>query len=100
VKLNPVNESMDEPLAESSEPLAGLVQQIGEAVLATSETVDTLATQMNVLTNQVQQQGYQIFALSDAVQTLAETQEESIKRLDKLTTVLEQLVAAIAETDE
>ncbi|HEY9653931.1 MAG TPA: hypothetical protein V6C50_00425, partial [Crinalium sp.] len=60
-----------------------IVQQIGEAVLATIDTVDRLSQRMDTLTNQVQQQGYQLFALSDAVQTLTEAQQESLKRLDR-----------------
>ncbi len=80
--------------------LVMLVQQIGEAVLASTDTVDRLSERMDSLANQVQQQGYQIFALSDAVQTLAEVQEESLKRLDRLTDVLERLVIAIEQPEE
>ncbi|MBD2074902.1 hypothetical protein H6F86_13555 [Phormidium sp. FACHB-592] len=76
-----------------------IVQQIGEAVLATIETVDRLSQRMDTLTNQVQQQGYQLFALSDAVQTLTETQQESLKRLDRLTDALEHLVTAVDPAD-
>lgn len=80
--------------------LEQLIGQIGEAVLATTETVDRLANRVDSLVNQVQQQGYQIFALSDAVQTLAETQDESIKRLDRLTGILERLVLAIENGED
>jgi ABC-type transporter Mla subunit MlaD len=83
-----------------SSQLEAIIQQIGEAVLATTETVDRLSQQVDVLAKQVQQQGYQIFALSDAVQTLAENQDSALERLDKLTGVLQSLVAAIEETDE
>ncbi|XHX77242.1 MAG: hypothetical protein RBJ76_22800 [Stenomitos frigidus ULC029] len=76
-----------------------IVQQIGEAVLATIETVDRLSQRMDTLTNQVQQQGYQLFALSDAVQTLTEAQQESLKRLDRLTEALEHLVTAVDPAD-
>ncbi len=76
-----------------------IVQQIGEAVLATIETVDRLSQRMDTLTNQVQQQGYQLFALSDAVQTLTEAQQESLKRLDRLTEALERLVTAVDPAD-
>lgn len=79
--------------------LNGIVEQIGEAVLATTETVDRLAERVDLLVGQVQQQGYQIFALSDAVQTLAEAQDESLKRLDRLNTILERLVSAIEQED-
>ena len=76
-----------------------IVQQIGEAVLATIDTVDRLSQRMDTLTNQVQQQGYQLFALSDAVQTLTEAQQESLKRLDRLTDALERLVTAVDPAD-
>lgn len=80
--------------------LENVVQQIGEAVLATMETIDQLAIRVDSLASQVQQQGYQIFALSEAVQNLTDVQEESNKRLDRLTDVLERLVAALTEPDE
>jgi ABC-type transporter Mla subunit MlaD len=80
--------------------LESIVFQIGEAVLATTETMDRLSDRVDSLANQVQQQGYQIFALSDAVQTLAEVQEESLKRLDRLTIALERLVDAIEQPEE
>ncbi|MBW4521630.1 MAG: hypothetical protein KME16_18270 [Scytolyngbya sp. HA4215-MV1] len=76
----------------TSEQLEVVVQQIGEAVLATTETIERMANRVDVLTTQVQQQGYQIFALSDAVQTLVENQEQSIATLNQLTGVLQQLV--------
>jgi ABC-type transporter Mla subunit MlaD len=81
------------------ESLELIVQQIGEAVLATTETVDRLSERVDALVNQVQQQGYQIFALSDAVQTITEVQNESLQRLDRLTDTLERLVHAIEEPD-
>lgn len=83
-----------------SNRLESVVQQIGEAVLATTETVDQLSGHIDALAKQVQQQGYQIFALSDAVQTLTENQDAALERLGKLTETLERLVAAIEETDE
>lgn len=84
---------------ERVESLETIVQQVGEAILATTDTIDRLAERMDGLANQVQQQGYQIFALSDAVQSLAEVQNESLKRLDRLTDVLERLVKAIEEPE-
>ncbi len=79
-----------------------IVGQIGEAVLATTETIDRLADRVDNFViqvqnqgQQVQQQGYQLFALSDAVQTLAETQNESLKQLDQVTQTLQQLATAI-----
>jgi ABC-type transporter Mla subunit MlaD len=80
--------------------LESIVQQIGEAVLVTTETVDHLAQRVDALAHQVQQQGYQIFALSDAVQTLAENQDNALERLGQLTETLQHLVAAIEDTDE
>jgi len=80
--------------------LAAIIQQIGEAMLASTETVDVLSERMESLANQVQQQGYQIFALSDAVQNLAEAQERSLQRLDRLTDALERLVNIIEQPNE
>ncbi len=68
-------------------------------MLATTEAVDRLATQVDALAAQVQQQGYQIFALSDAVQTLAENHDSALERLGQLTDTLQRLVAAVEETD-
>ncbi|MCL6433356.1 MAG: hypothetical protein K6T90_03930 [Leptolyngbyaceae cyanobacterium HOT.MB2.61] len=81
------------------ESLESIVQQIGEAVLATTETIERLSDRIDALVNQVQQQGYQNFALSDAVQTITEVQQESLKRLDKVTDALERLVRAIEQPD-
>lgn len=82
--------------------LESIVKQIGEAVLATTETIDRLADRVDALTvqvqeqgHQVQQQGYQMFALSDAVQTLAEAQKDSLQQLTQLTDALHHLVVAI-----
>lgn len=76
-----------------------IVQQIGEAVLATTDTIDRLSDRMDALVNQVQQQGYQNFALTDAVQTITEVQQESLKRLDRVSDALERLVRAIEHPD-
>lgn len=85
---------------EAPNQLEAVLLQIGEAVLATTETVDRLADRMDLLVTQVQQQGYQLFALSDAVQSLAATQDESLKRLDRLTDVLERLATAIEQNQD
>lgn len=87
-------------MSRELEQLDGIVQQIGEAVLATTDTVDRLSERVDALATQVQQQGYQIFALSDVVQTLAEAQDESIKRLDRLADLLERFVVAIEQPDQ
>lgn len=76
-----------------------IVQQIGEAVLATTETVERLSERMDLLVDQVKQQGYQNFALGDAVQTAIEGQQESLKRLDRVADSLERLVRAIEQPD-
>lgn len=75
------------------------MQEIGEAVLATTETVEQLTGHMDTLAKQVQQQGYQIFALSDTVQTLAENQDATLERLAQLTDTLQRLVAAIEDPE-
>lgn len=83
-----------------SNQLEAVLLQMGEAVIATTDTVDRLAGQIDALAKQVQQQGYQIFALSDAVQTLAENQDGAIERIQQLTIALQQLVAAIEDTEK
>ena len=87
--------------------LESIVEQIGEAVLATTETIERLAERVDTLSAQVeeqgkqlQQQGYQILALCDAVQTLAETQDDSLQKLTQLTLSLERLMAMIEEPSE
>lgn len=87
-------------MSTESSSLEALVREIGEAVLATTETVDQLTGHMDALSKQVQQQGYQIFALSDTVQTLAENQDATLERLAQLTDTLQRLVAAIEEDSE
>jgi len=84
------------------ERLEAIAAQIGEAVLATTETIERLADRVNALTiqvqqqgHQVQQQGYQIFALSETVQNLAQSQEETISKLSCLTDALQRFTEAI-----
>lgn len=83
-----------------SKRLEEIVGQIGEAVIATTETVERLATRVDSLAHQVQQQGYQIFALSDSVQTLAENQDNALAHMAQLTDALRRLVAAIDDSEE
>ncbi|MEP0889223.1 MULTISPECIES: hypothetical protein [unclassified Leptolyngbya] len=85
---------MEQEKVETKE-LVTLVQHIGEAVLATTETVEKLSNHVDGLSKQVQQQGYQIFALSDAVQTLAENHDAAIARMDQVIEVLQRLVKAL-----
>jgi methyl-accepting chemotaxis protein len=87
--------------------LESIVEQIGEAVLATTETierlaerVDTISVQVEEQGKQVQQQGYQILALCDAVQTLAESQDDTLQRLNHLTYTLDRLMTLIQGTPE
>lgn len=86
--------------------LESVVEQIGEAVLATTVTVERLAERIDALAAQVQhqslqvqQQGYQIFALSDAVQTLAQVQQDSMDQLTQLTESLQRIVAVIEKPE-
>ncbi len=79
------------------ETLTTIVEQIGEAVLATTETVEQLAIRVDTLAHQVQQQGYQIFALCDAIQTLGETQDSTLARFVQLTETLERVATALEQ---
>ncbi|MBD1938313.1 hypothetical protein [Microcoleus sp. FACHB-68] len=86
--------------------LESVVEQIGEAVLATTVTVERLAERIDALAAQVQhqslqvqQQGYQIFALSDAVQTLAQVQQDSMDQLTQLTESLQRIVSVIEKPE-
>lgn len=79
-----------------------IVEQIGEAVLSTTETIENLAQELENLSvqveaqgKQVQQQGYQIFALCDAVQSLAESQENSRQQITQLIQTLNRLTLLI-----
>jgi ABC-type transporter Mla subunit MlaD len=79
-----------------------IVERMGEAVIATTETVERLAERVDALVTQVQNQGhqvqqqsYQIFALSDALQTFLDSQSESRAQLNQLTHTLEHLVAVM-----
>jgi chromosome segregation ATPase len=87
--------------------LESIVEQIGEAVLATTETIDRLGDRVNNIGvqveeqgRQIQQQGYQILALCDAVQTLAETQDDSFQKLSQLTQTLDRLMTMIQAPDK
>ncbi|WP_013322001.1 hypothetical protein [Gloeothece verrucosa] len=79
-------------MATDLQQLEIIVKKIGEAVLATTETVERLAEKLDALAaqvqNQSQQQSYQIFALTEALQTLVDSQAQSKEQLDQLTEVL------------
>jgi conjugal transfer/entry exclusion protein len=68
-----------------------IVLQMGDAVIASTETVTALADRMDELANQVQQQGYQIFALTEEVQNLTLLHQGTLDRLETLMTRLESL---------
>ncbi|MFM2064496.1 MAG: hypothetical protein RLZZ507_4167 [Cyanobacteriota bacterium] len=87
--------------------LESIVEQIGEAVLSTTETIERLAQRVDALSvqveaqgKQVQQQGYQIFALCDAVQSLTETQKDSLQELNQLTKTVDKIVFLLQSADE
>jgi hypothetical protein len=65
----------------SSETLA---LQMGDAVIAATETVTCLADRMEELAHSVQQQGYQIFALTEEVQNLTLLHQSTLDRLETL----------------
>lgn len=79
--------------------LESIVEQIAEAIIATTETVEKLAEKVDRLSieveNQGQQQNYQIFALSEALQTLVHSQTESRQKLDDLSGILQDFVKII-----
>jgi|GEM_PF-2503586 len=77
-----------------------LMQQVGEAVVATTETVEQLAEHLDILAKQVQQQGYQILAIGETVQTLAENQDLAMERLtQQMAELIEKLqqIASVLE---
>jgi chromosome segregation ATPase len=87
--------------------LESIVEQIGEAVLSTTETIERLAQRIDALSiqveaqgKQVEQQGYQIFALCDALQSLAETQQISIQEINQLTKSVDKIVFLLESVDE
>ncbi|OUC12853.1 MAG: hypothetical protein B0A82_20735 [Alkalinema sp. CACIAM 70d] len=88
----------DRPQTPANTPslarLEAIVLEIGEAVLATTETVDCLAIRLEEIAQQIQQQGYQIFALSEEVENLTTTHQTTLERLGNLTETLEQLATS------
>ncbi|MBJ7297336.1 MAG: hypothetical protein PX483_00440 [Nostocales cyanobacterium LE14-WE4] len=84
--------------------LESIVEQIGDAVLSTTETIERLAHRVDALSlqieaqgKQVQQQGYQIFALCDAVQSLADSQKDSMEQITQLSQTLDRLVSLLQD---
>ncbi|MEH1907297.1 hypothetical protein [Nostoc sp.] len=87
--------------------LESIVEQIGEAVLSTTETIErlgerleTLSIQVEAQGQQVQQQSYQIVALCDAVQTLTESQHDSLQKLNQLTQAVDRFMSLIQALDD
>ncbi|MBE9006321.1 hypothetical protein IQ259_14955 [Fortiea sp. LEGE XX443] len=87
--------------------LESIVEQIGEAVLTTTETIESLAERLDHLSMQVeaqgkhlQQQSNQIFALCDALQNLAQSQDYTVQKLAQLTQTLDKLTSLIQGLDE
>jgi len=72
--------------------------QMGEAVLASTETVNCIADRLDLLADQVQQQGYQIFALTEEVQNLTTLHQSTLERLETLVTRLELQPSLESET--
>jgi uncharacterized coiled-coil DUF342 family protein len=87
--------------------LESIVEQIGEAVLATTETIERLAERVDTLSAQVaeqgkqmQQQSHQILAICNTVQTLTKKQDDSLAMLSQLTHTLEQITTLITAVDD
>ncbi|BAY15266.1 hypothetical protein NIES2109_34220 [Nostoc sp. HK-01] len=86
--------------------LESIVEQIGEAVLTTTETIESLADRLDHLSMQVeaqgkqlQQQGHQIFALCDTLQNLAQSQDYTVQKLTQLTYTLDKLTSLMQRLD-
>jgi ABC-type transporter Mla subunit MlaD len=82
-----------------SESLDTIVIKIGEAVVASTDTVEKIADHVNAIAaqlqqqeEQIQQQGYQIFALSEAMQTLIDSQVASQEQMNQLNQTLQTLI--------
>lgn len=83
-----------------TEQLTSIVKYMGEAIIATTNTVEKLAKKMNDISDkieqqehQIKQQGYQVFALTESVQTLVDSQSKLKEQLTQLTNILQTLVA-------
>ncbi|YAI82615.1 MAG: hypothetical protein ACQJCO_03345 [cyanobacterium endosymbiont of Rhopalodia sterrenbergii] len=79
-------------MTDKTEQLTSIVKHMGEAIIATTNTVEQLAKKIEQQENQIQQQGYQIFALTESVQTLVNSQSKSKEQLTQLTNILRTLV--------
>lgn len=87
--------------------LEEIVEQMGEAVIATTQTVERLAERIDTLaivvqdqTDRLQQQGYQVFALSEALEALVENQSDSKSQIKELTEALRSFVIAVKTANQ
>lgn len=85
-------------IKQQTDRLEVLVQQIGEAVLTTTETIESLAARLDGLSQQVEQQSYQIFALSEEVKGLASAQQTDLQRFVLLAESLERLASSLKQS--
>ena len=87
--------------------LEEIVEQMGEAVIAATQTVERLAERIDTLaivvqdqTDRLQQQGYQVFALSEALEALVENQSDSKSQIKELTEALRSFVIAVKTANQ
>jgi ABC-type transporter Mla subunit MlaD len=88
-----------------SDSLQTIVIKIGEAVVATTDTVEKIADHVNAIAaqlqqqeGQLQQQGYQIFALTEALQALIDSQVSSQQQMNELQQTLKTLLDRLPPT--
>jgi hypothetical protein len=79
--------------------LTDVVEKIGESVLTTSETVETLASHIDQVEQQFATSNANVATLADAVRVLAAGQQEILGRLDQMIYVL-QLLAVESERED
>lgn len=88
-------------MSDQTEQLTNIIENIGEAIIATTNTVEELSKKINDVSNkierqknQIQQQRYQIFVLTESIQTLVDSPSESKKQLTQITNILRTLVTS------
>lgn len=89
------------------ERLELICEHMGEAVIATSETVEHLSSKIDHLlermeqgTDRTSEQGNQILALSESLQTLVEINSQSIMGVDQLTSTVQDLLPSSRQSIE
>jgi uncharacterized coiled-coil protein SlyX len=92
------------PIEARFKRLEHIIEQLGKTVLATTETVETMAKRVDMLAVQVQhqnhqvkQQGYQIFALSDALENLIVSQNQNREHVKELVGEMKNLVDVLKD---